>query len=252
MKLLNISILLAGMMFLTSAVNAKIFGKAKPVKDNTDFVEESMMRPRGDLPFNRVWKASKVKNSDYSEIYIAPVNTEYLRQTSWWNKSNVVEIQDDIDELAFKMRSKIRKAFWDSSTNRFRPVFKPGPKTLVLELAITELVPNKAGLKILLSAAGPASGLLAVSFASGAIKHVGLKSSIAMEVRIRDGGDGAIVAMYADREQEKGSIVNVRNYTWYGQIELIMDEWADQLVKVLNKGPRDIIVDTPTFSLKPW
>jgi len=211
-----------------------------------------MMRPRWDLPFNRVWKASKVKNSDYSEIYIAPVNTEYLRQTSWWNKSNVAEIQDDIDDLAFKMRSKIRKAFWESLTSTFRVVNNPGPKTLVLELAITELVPNKAGLKILLSAAGPAAGALMVGAASGVAKSIGLKSSIAMEVRIRDGGDGAIVAMFADREQEKGSIVNVRNYTWYGQIELIMDEWADQLVKVLNRDPGDIVDDTPTFSFKPW
>ena len=127
MKLLNISILLAGMMFLTSAVNAKIFKKAEPVKENTDFVEESMMRPRWDVPFNKVWKASKVQNSDYSEIYIAPVNTEYLRQTSWWNKSNVAKIQDDIDELAFKMRSKMRKAFRGSSTNTFR-VVKAGSK----------------------------------------------------------------------------------------------------------------------------
>ena len=64
--------------------------------------------------------------------------------------------------------------------------------------------------------------------------------------------DGGIVGMFADREQEKGSILNIRNFSWYGQIELIMDEWSEQFVKVANKSPRDIVGDTPTFSLKPW
>jgi len=103
-----------------------------------------------------------------------------------------------------------------------------------------------------MTAAGPASGALAVSAGASASKSLGSKSTIAIEARVRDGGDGAIVGMFADREQEKGSIINIRNYSWYGQIELIMDEWAEQFVKVANKSPRDIIGDTAKFSFKPW
>ncbi len=228
-------------------VSAKVFKKAKPAEENTDFIEGSLLRPRGDIPFNRAWKASQFDKRNFSEIYISPINTEYLRQNSYWSELNVKEVEDDIDELAAQFQSKIRNAFRNSSSNRFKVVNRPGVNTLVLEIAITELIPNKAGFEILLSAAGPASGAVAASLGSGAAKSLGSKSTIAIEARVRDGGDGGIVGMFADREQEKGSIVNVRNYSWYGQVELIMDEWADQFVKVANKGSRDIVADTGIF-----
>jgi hypothetical protein len=68
---------------------------------------------------------------------------------------------------------------------------------------------------------------------------------------LRDGGDGGIIAMFADREQEKASIISVRNFTWYGQVKVNIKEWADQFVKIANKAPNDIIADTPTFTFKP-
>jgi len=248
LKLLILTIVLLAV----NSANAKVFEKAEPAKKHTDFVEGSMMRPRGDVPFNRVWKASKFDKGDFSEIYIARVNTDYVRQRSWWSDLNVKEVEDDLDELGASFRSKIRRAFWNAPHNRFKIVNRPGPNTLIFELAITELIPNKAGYEILLSAAGPASGALAASVGAGAAKSVGSRSTIAIEARIRDGGDGGIVGMFADREQEKGSLINIRNFSWYGQIELIMDEWSEQFVKVANKSPRDIVGDTPTFSFKPW
>ena len=245
-------LMLTVVLFSVNTANAEIFKKAEPTAQNTDFIEGSLLRPRGDVPFNRVWKASKFDKGDFSEIYIAPVNTDYVRQSSWWSELNVQEVEDDLDELAASFRSKIRRAFWNAPYNRFKVVNKPGPKTLIFELAITELIPNKAGYEVLLTAAGPAAGSLAATAGAGAAKTVGSKSTIAIEARIRDGGDGAIVGMFSDREYEKGSIINIRNFSWYGQIELIMDEWAEQFVKVANKSPRDIVADTPTFSFKPW
>lgn len=103
-----------------------------------------------------------------------------------------------------------------------------------------------------MTTAGPAAGALAVSAGGAAAKTIGSKSTIAIEARIRDGADGGIVGMFADREQEKGSIINIRNFSWYGQINKIMDEWAEQFVKVANKSPRDIVGDTAKFSFKPW
>lgn len=84
-----------------------------------------MMRPIGDLPFNKAWKASSFDKRDFSEIYIAPVNTDYVRQNSWWSELNVKEIEDDLDELAASFRSKIRRAFWNAPRNRFKIVNKP-------------------------------------------------------------------------------------------------------------------------------
>ena len=248
----RLNILILTMMFFTvNTASAKVFKKAEPAAKNTDFVEGSMMRKDPHLPFNKAWKAQNFDKRDYSEIYVAPVNTEYLRQNSFWGELSIKDVEDDVNELAANMRSTVRRAFWDDTNGRFKIVSKPGPKTLILEIAITELIPNKAGFEVLSMAAGPAGGL-AASAGSAVAKSIGSKSIIAIEARIRDGADGGIVAMFADRESEKGNIVSIKNFSWYGHVNVIIDEWAQQLVKIANKSPDDIVSDSPTFSFKPW
>lgn len=235
-----------------SIVFAQIFKKAGPMKKTTDFVEGSIMRPRGDIPFHRAWEASQVDFSKFTEIYIAPVNTEYLLENSWWKDLNHKKAEDNIDDVADYMHKTIRKAYFMDPRKRFKVVRTPGSKTLVLEIAIVELVPNKAGFSILMTAAGPAFGSIAAAALGGVAKKVGSTSTIAIEVRLRDGGDGAIVGMIADREQKKGSIVNIKDFTWYGPVKTIIKEWGDQFIKIAHKAPNDIIADTPAFSFKLW
>jgi hypothetical protein len=242
----------AASLLITGPGWAEIFDKAKPAEETTDFIEGSMLRPKGDLPFNKAWRASKMDREKFTEIYVAPVNTEYLRQSSWWKELNLIEIEEDIDELAGEFRSTIRRAFFNDPRRRLRVVNRPGPNTLIMEIAIVELIPNKAGFELLMTAAGPASGVAGATLGAGVAKTIGSKSTIAIEARLRDGEDGGIVAMFADREQEKGSIISIRNFTWYGQVKVITKEWADQFVKIANKSPNDIISDTPTFTFKPW
>jgi hypothetical protein len=56
----------------------------------------------------------------------------------------------------------------------------------------------------------------------------------------------------SDREAEKSSIINVKDYTWYSHARGILSEWADQFVQMCNKGPDDMIKDSRKFTLKPW
>ena len=256
MKCLNLRVCIITIVALTllsvSSVFAQIFKKAEPMKESTNFVEGSIMRPRGNIPFHRAWEASQVDFSKFTEIYIAPINTEYLLENSWWKDLNHKKAEDNIDDVADYMHRTIKRAYFMDPRKRFKVVRDPGPKTLVLEIAIVELVPNKAGFSILMSAAGPAAGSLAVSALGGVAKKVGSTSTIAIEVRLRDGGDGAIVGMIADREQKKGSIVNVKDFTWYGPVQTIIKEWGDQFVQIAHMAPNDIIADTPAFSFKPW
>ena len=51
-------------LFVVNTAHAELFKKAESAKKHTDFVEGSMLRPRGDVPFNRVWKASKFDKGD--------------------------------------------------------------------------------------------------------------------------------------------------------------------------------------------
>jgi hypothetical protein len=43
--------------------------------------------------------------------------------------------------------------------------------------------------------------------------------------------------MAADREQGKIAPVNPRALTWYGEANVIIDEWADQFVQTANRRP---------------
>ena len=256
MKHLNLRVCIITITALTlfpvSSIFAQIFKKAEPIKQTTDFVEGSMMRPRGDLPFHHAWKAKQVDFNDYTKIYIAPVSTVYLQENSWWKDLNFKKAKENIDDVANYMRATITKAFSEDPQRRFEVVRGYGSQTLVLEIAIVELVPNKAGLSVLMTAVGPATGALAAAAGGAMAKKVGSKSTIAIEARIRDGKDGAIVAMFTDREHSIGSLINVKDFTWYAPVKKIIRNWGDQLVKVSNKAPNDIIADTPAFSFKPW
>lgn len=45
------------------------------------------MARRPDLPFNKAWIKQGVNWHQYRTIYIAPVNTDYLIQATWWQQS---------------------------------------------------------------------------------------------------------------------------------------------------------------------
>ncbi|MND09778.1 hypothetical protein D3C83_333700 [compost metagenome] len=58
--------------------------------------------------------------------------------------------------------------------------------------------------------------------------------------------------MYADREQEKMSPVNVKDLTWFGHAYAIIEEWAGQFVMVANKKRGQKVKDSAGFTLRPW
>ena len=50
------------------------------------FVPVQQMAKRPDLPFNKAWIKQGVNWQQYRIIYIAPVNTNYLIQATWWQQ----------------------------------------------------------------------------------------------------------------------------------------------------------------------
>jgi uncharacterized protein DUF3313 len=223
--------------------------KAKPASP-AGFIPDKDLQKPVDLPFQKAWEKTGDWNR-YTEIYIAPWNTDYLRQMTWWEKLERGEkVKEDAKELAGYARGVFEEAFRNDPKHRFVVVEQPGPKTLVAEFALVEVVPNKIVLDALGYAAGPAVG--AAGTAAANVQTATTHSTVAFEARMRDGATNDIVAMFADREAEKFSIVNVKDLTWYGHAKAILREWADQFVKIANKQPGEIVKDSPPFDLKPW
>jgi hypothetical protein len=222
--------------------------KAKP-SEGAGFVPIQEMSKREDLPFNRVWVKSGVDWKSYKSIYIQKVNTDYLMQANWW-KSGMRK--DDMEKDALKvaqyMHDRFVEAFTKDPQNRFAVVTSPEPGSLTLALALTELVPSHPVMEALSIAAPYGSGVAV----QAAAKESGAKATIAFEARIEDTGTGAVLAMAADREQGKVAPVNLRALTWYGEANVIIDEWADQFVQIANRRPGEVVKDSSPFTLMPW
>jgi len=201
--------------------------------------EQQRMTKNSTLPFHRVWYEENFNWNACNKIIIRPINTQYVKENNWWKSSgkDKTEMERDLQRLAQTFRSEITKAFSTRAGNRFTVTTSEGPNTLVLELAIVELVPTNAWL----NAAGMVG--LQMTFDKGAM---------AVEGRLRDAGSGNIVGAFADREQGKESLVSVRDYTWYSHAEDIMKDWSKQLVVVLNSEEGEHVKDSPWFTLNPF
>ena len=223
--------------------------KAPPSKRSTEFIQPSNMAKHEDLPFHSSWIQEELDLSQFDKIYIAPVNTSYilLDESNWWQNSfkSYSQLKKDVEDVADFTQKTFIKAFKNDPHKRFKVVTKPDETTLVLELAIIELTPNKPYLKLARFApfgAGAAVTLLNQSNLS----------TVAFESRMRNGQSGEIVAMFADREQEKKYLLSTKNLTWYSHAKEIIQDWANQFVALTNRKQGEIVKDSATFGLKPW
>lgn len=212
---------------------------------NAGFINGALLSQASDLPFQKVWRKKGVNFRSYKEIFISPVNTEFLLKMSLWEETGRgARIRQDIGELAEYAHDRLEKAFREDARYRFSVVDTPSSKSLVLELAIVELVPSKAALNV--------AGLIPLTAIPASILGLSARSTVAFEARVRDGYSGEILGLFADRVGAKISIFNVKNYSWYSHAESILAEWAAQFVEVLGKDRETVVKGSGWFELKPW
>jgi hypothetical protein len=97
--------------------------------------------------------------------------------------------------------------------------------------------------------AGPyGSGLAAMGLERG----TQAQSTVAFEARIKDTSSGNTLAMCADREYATVRPIDLKGFTWYGNSEDIIKEWAKQFVEIANRRPGQVVKPASPFSLKPW
>ena len=222
--------------------------KAKPAPDS-GFLKhpEEMTKRTNRFPFDRYWCMDWEAMSLFTEIKIAPVNTDHIRKMSLWQEmsARTPEIEKDRERMALQMQKAFEKAVEKDPKARFELVNKVGPKTQVLEMALVGLVPSKATFNAASSVAG--------FFVTGAGEATMLgKGSVAMEARVRDGGSGEVICMFADREKTKDAPLNLAQYTWYRPATDIINEWAKDYIKISNSPiPLEVKGSRP-FTLKPW
>lgn len=243
-----------GMLGLTALLLAAgaTSGCKTKAADNSGFLQDSskMSEDRGRFPFQRVWVKPGVNKENYAFVNVAPVNTSYLMNVTGWKAANPgnADLDSAVRDMAEYTRTTFVEAFNRPQNNRFRVTSQPAPRTVTLELAITELVPSKA----LLTAAGmiaPAAGEAAVGVGT---RVAAGKPSVAIEGRVRDASTGEVLFQFADRQEPQMRVVNVQGLTWWSHAKEAIRDWATQCVELANTPADEKIKDRAPFTLKPW
>lgn len=223
--------------------------EAKPAPDAGFLADPGRMAERENrFPFQRYW-CSWDELAGFRRIEVAPVDTRHIEDMAWWKALTPearADLEKDVPGMADRMRKAFEKAIREDQKKRFELADEAGPATARLELALVEMVPSKVFLKAATKVGGffiPGVGLLGM-FGS---------ASAAMEGRIRDTATGKVVCMFADREKARASLIHVQDYTWYGNVYEIMDEWAKDFVEIAGADhPVEEVTDGRPFTLKPW
>ena len=238
--------------FLIS-LNSCSFFHASPAPDS-GFIPhpETMVPSFWRAPFDRAWFADKEKfkkmKLSYRKLYIRPVDVTHLSKAgSWGNFSSLGQANDpkDVSDMAEYMKTAFTKAIKNHPTQAIKIVDQPGPETFILELALVELNPTK----VAVNATGTAVGFFVPG--SGLISTTG-KGSIAFEAIVKDGETEEVLVTFADRQEDKVTLMNYRSYLRYGFGRLIVNEWADQYAELSMTGLEHKVEGSSPFKLLPW
>ena len=235
--------------------------RARPAPDSRFLRNPQLMRADTNVPFNRLYVNPKFKNTRFTEVYVAPVNTDYVMAENVWEKATLANVnKDDVEKnvnlLANYMRNGFIKAFQDDPKKRFKVVDKPGPDTLILEMAIVQLVPSKSELQALSLVPVGFVGLIGTGVMVGGSvltqsEDQG-KGVIAMEGRTRNAASGEVVCMFADRQHPPTAIVDIKALFWWEPAKPICDGWARQFVEFQTSSAGTKIKEMPNFQLLVW
>ncbi len=210
--------------------------KAMPSPNAGFILERPEAKLPPDLPFHSAWFKPAVDLRAYDRIMIAKVDTSHLLATHGVLTKGTGDREAQIAELAAYAESAFRKAFQNDPKRLFRVVESPGPRTLNLEVALTEVVPAR-----------PVVNAVTFLFIYRPVQQ----GTLAMEGRIRDAKSGSVLVTFSDRENAKFSVIHVDDFNRTGHGKAIIDEWAGQLVRVLNRRPGEVIKDPSRFRLNP-
>ncbi|OGV31742.1 MAG: hypothetical protein A2020_05480 [Lentisphaerae bacterium GWF2_45_14] len=226
--------------------------RADPAEAQTKFLPEpTRMRSLDESgPVNKIWKDPQVNIFQYDRIIVMPVRMDEQLERGWMERNNIRHIMDkdkqDFAEFARYTEHAYKDAIYKDK--RLTLADRPSPKTLILELALVKIVPGKpifGGIKNITNFTIIGLILLPLKTAASTSLDNATQASVAMEGIVRDSETRKPIAIFADREKQKTAIFSTRDFTAYGNLRQIADEWAKTFVKMMNKqkaAPPEVFV----------
>ena len=213
----------------------------------TVFIEDSdRMKPDDRVPVQRIWKDPSVSMAHYDKIIIKDVRTDLHLNSSWMERNGgraIIGKEDsDLEELAAYMKKTFSTAIQDDKC-RMKLTDKPGPDTVILELAIVKVVANKplleAGSTVGMAIIKPISlCLIPVKSVVSTETRSPLCAYIAVEGKILDSTTGRELIVFTLSGSEKSALFDANKYTSaYANVREIIDRWSVKLVEAINNRP---------------
>ena len=239
----------------SAALEEEVLG-APPAPDTGFLANPVKGAPSSDrAPFDRFWVWQERDWRDHAKLYVAPVDVTHVLEMSLWGKVSVATIdwKSDLARLAVEFHDEVARAFRDDPNHHFEvsdDAGAPGADTAVLELALVQLVPPKAGLGIL--GVSDWSAPLAIGVPADTATALADQGSVAFELRVRDGRTKTVEAMAADRETGPATAVDARSATWYGNVDVAFRDWSHELVALANTPRDEQARRSAYFTPMPW
>lgn len=212
--------------------------RAKALPDSGFLDKPELVKPDSKLPFNAAWIKDDANLLGYKKVYIAPVDTTHLLKLDWWQRAAIApgDQQQWAQDLAKYFQDKMKEQFTDGDDNKYQVVDTPDDETLIVELAIVEVVPTKVWLN-------------AIGYALlGAVDQ----GETGFEGRLRDGKTKQVIAEFKDHEYGQFDVVSVRDLEWAGHSRHTIRVWTDQLEQTCNLPPEGAVSAMSPVTLLPW
>ena len=223
----------------TIVISAILFGTgcSSSVPDSGFLNETNLLKKEPQVPFDGFWIEPGTELRKYTKVYIAPIDTTHLLKMSWWEGLTVQGTTGPAEEakvFAKGWQDRLKTAF--SAQPGYQVVEAPDAQTLVIEMAIVEVVPAKPFLNAI-------TEVIAGAFDTG---------STSMEGRLRIGPNGEIVTRIKDTEIGQFSIISIADLEWYSHGEHTLDHWTTQLTELCSSAPDAVVPSASWFTLRPW
>jgi Protein of unknown function (DUF3313) len=238
-------VLLAGTAIAISLVGCKTKAAHKQVFIPKEY--SKLMTNKPNTQMGKSWgKQEKVRQYDKIQVAVV-ISKKQLKVSSWFNSN---ASQKNLEKLAEYAAKSFKKSF--EKSKKIQLVSKPGPKTMVLEFAIVQAIPNKP----VLGAISNMTNLIPMGILMSPIK-LSIKGSsegsgvLAMEVILRDSESGEVLAVIADRVKSKTAYFNTKDFTKYGSARQTVDMWTKEIATSLDhirNGQKINIKKRSTFS----
>lgn len=225
------------------------------VKERTEPVVETFLEgvPREssipDIPFLHSWLAPQETPIPYTHLYVKPVRTDLLPEDMWLRSRGLAvssreEFQKDADIIARYFRIRLLSELKSTSSQRFTVVEAPDDNSLILEIALTELVLSEP----LVRAAALAAPFPGVDLAISAISD----PHVSFAARFTSPDGMKLIATAADRRFPPIRLIDLNKLRARSSAREIISHWAKQLAQAIQLDEFNKIERNSWFSILPW